>query len=493
MKRDKVVGCFIVIPASLAATGSLSQPVEIGRVETAVPAVESDTVGVVSQLEPGSEIFQDSLIRTYKIGAAGLRFLDQTTLTVYPNSSVKLDRFIYNPDKTVSEVGLSLLRGAFRLASGGPRTSEKYKIQTPHATLGIRGTVIHLVSDESSSIVQALHGAFEGCSSVSGECKLVRASDTFNGARFWNDGRIELGRFSPNLGLRAGSLVGSPAASQNAQIALSAIDSPRSNVASPPEPRRSSDESFPAALADVPFFASNSAPAANPSFVICFVRGTLILTTEGEKKIEELRIGDELVTGSAARRKVKWIPKQIFRRAPGRVWSYWVAPVAIEKDAIAEGCPHRTLILSPNHSLFLEDVLIPARLLVNGSSIRRIDYSGQALEYWNIELQEHQVIYANGVAVETYRPAEERAREHWSNFSQYCQTYPGQEYRMLAPIAPVLTGGRGALVKSRVMSFASALVDRRGTLELVRDQLARRAHLLRSAGRRNSVELQVGA
>jgi hypothetical protein len=202
MEREPLIGCLIGIPASLAATACLSQPREIGKAETVVPAVESATVGVVSQLEPGSEIFQDGVIRTYRIGAAGLRFVDQTTLTVYPNSSVKLDRFVYNPDRTVSEVVLSLLQGAFRLASGGPQTSDKYKLLTPHVTLGIRGTVVHVFSDGDSSIVQALHGAFEGCSTISGTCRLVRASDVLNGARFWKDGRVELGRFVANLGVR---------------------------------------------------------------------------------------------------------------------------------------------------------------------------------------------------------------------------------------------------------------------------------------------------
>lgn len=202
MKHQPIFACLIGLPASLAATACLSQPREIGRAETVVPSVDSDTAGAVSQLEPGSMIFQDEVIRTYRIGAAGLRFVDQTTLTVYPNTSIKLDRFIYNPDRTVSEVALSLLKGAFRLASGGPRTSEAYAMQTPHVTLGIRGTVIHVVADETSTIVQALHGAFEGCSKESGACKLVKAGDQLNGAQYWRDGRIELGRFPPNLGVQ---------------------------------------------------------------------------------------------------------------------------------------------------------------------------------------------------------------------------------------------------------------------------------------------------
>ncbi len=234
MRQEPFLACLIGLQAILAATTCLSQPREIGRAETVVPSVDSDTAGKLSQLEPGSMIFQDGVIRTYKIGAAGLRFVDQTTLTVYPNTSIKLDRFVYNPDKTVSEVVLNLLQGAFRLASGGPRTSEKYSLETPQVMIAIRGTVLHVFSDEDASIVQALHGAFEGCSKVSGICKLVRATDWLNGARFWKDGRVELGRFSPNLGVRQASGGVSPIpATRLQQTDGSSIEPPTSDVPRP--------------------------------------------------------------------------------------------------------------------------------------------------------------------------------------------------------------------------------------------------------------------
>ena len=223
MQRKSIGKGLLGAAFCFMTTICLSQPSEIGKAITVVPSVESDAAGKIIELEPGSNIFQDDEIRTYKIGAAGLRFTDKTTLTVYPNTSIKLDRFVYNPDRTISDVALNLLKGAFRLASGGPQTSEKYTLKTPHATLGIRGTVLHLVSDEQASIVQALHGAFEGCSVISGICKFVRATDVLNGARFWKDGRVELGRFDPDLGVRrTGS--GSLTASQSSGSQISGTD-----------------------------------------------------------------------------------------------------------------------------------------------------------------------------------------------------------------------------------------------------------------------------
>ncbi|WP_230533062.1 Hint domain-containing protein [Microvirga roseola] len=478
MKHESFLACLIGLPASLVATTCLSQPREIGNAETVVPAVDSATAGTVSQLEPGSVIFQDDTIRTYKIGAAGLRFLDQTTLTVYPNSSITLDRFVYNPDKTVSEVAFSLLQGAFRLASGGLRTSEKYKLQTPHVIFGIRGTVIHVSSDENSSIVQALHGAFSGCSRISDICRLVKATDAHNGAQFWNDGRVDLGRFSPNLGVRQASGGGSLSPAERLQkVRVRRIESAQPGVPAPPETQVPIGGLQSAVLPDIPSISIGAGSSRNPVGAICFVRGTLILTPDGVKRIEDLQPGDQVVTKSSGLQRIKWIPRQVFRREHGRAWGSEIAPIAIEKDALGEGFPNRRLILSPAHSLFLENILIPARLLVNGTSIRRVDYSGTVLEYFNIELEQHQIIYANGAAVETFYPPDERAREHWSNFWEFSRKHPGEERRTFSRIAPVLHGGRRRILQAQVRNILCAVVDRRETLELVRSRIAMQSRL----------------
>jgi hypothetical protein len=165
-----------------------------------------------------------------------------------------------------------------------------------------------------------------------------------------------------------------------------------------------------------------------------------------------------VVTQSSGSQRVRWILKQIFTRPPGTRWGRDVAPICIEKDAIGDGSPARRLILSPNHAILLDDTLIPARLLVNGRSIRQIDYSGSVLEYFNIELDSHEIIFANGIAAETYCPVDERAREHWSNFFEYSRAYPGEEHRRFEPMTPALKGGRRTLLEARARSVLAPLV-----------------------------------
>ena len=72
MRTKSTVTGLLGAALCFGATVCLSQPDEIGKAITVVPSVESDTAGKIIELEPGSNIFQDDEIKTYKIEAAGL-------------------------------------------------------------------------------------------------------------------------------------------------------------------------------------------------------------------------------------------------------------------------------------------------------------------------------------------------------------------------------------------------------------------------------------
>ena len=70
-------------------------------------------------------------------------FLDETTLTLGPDSSVVLDRFVFDPDPSRASFVMTATQGIFRFASGKlPKNA--YRLHTPAATIGIRGTVLDL-------------------------------------------------------------------------------------------------------------------------------------------------------------------------------------------------------------------------------------------------------------------------------------------------------------------------------------------------------------
>ena len=133
--------------------------------------------------------------------------------------------------------------------------------------------------------------------------------------------------------------------------------------------------------------------------VVCYLSGTLILTPDGEIPIEELRIGDHVLTLSVnklVKSKIKWIgtltPKVLNEK------SY---PIKICKSARGKNLPHRDLYVSPNHGIFIDNRLILAKLLVNDKNIYQ-DKTIREVKYYHIELDDHSIIVAEGIYAESY-------------------------------------------------------------------------------------------
>jgi len=142
----------------------------------------------------------------------------------------------------------------------------------------------------------------------------------------------------------------------------------------------------------------------------CFVAGTRIATARGEVAVEDLRVGDLVVTQGrgAALQPVAWIGHSrvnIARhREPARV-----APIRIAAGALAEGVPHRDLCVSPEHGIALDGHLVPAGLLVNGASIVQQLWRPE-VTYWHVELPAHALLVAEGAATESYLDKGNRAQ-----------------------------------------------------------------------------------
>lgn len=97
-------------------------------------------------------------------GSVGqFRFLDDTRIVVGPNSSVVLDRFVYDPDRSARQVSISAVKGTFRFITGNSATNA-YRIRTPTAVVGVRGTVFdgHVDSRGTTSIL-LLEGEVDAC------------------------------------------------------------------------------------------------------------------------------------------------------------------------------------------------------------------------------------------------------------------------------------------------------------------------------------------
>ena len=151
----------------------------------------------------------------------------------------------------------------------------------------------------------------------------------------------------------------------------------------------------------------------------CFAAGTRILTTRGAVAVERLREGDTVLTVTGGRERIRWIG---YRDVDCRrhIHRERVLPIRIAAHAFGQDRPRRPLLLSPDHSVFVEGVLIPVRFLVNGSTIRWIEVD--AVSYFHIELDRHEVVLADGLPVETY--LETGGRKAFANADGAMQLHP---------------------------------------------------------------------
>lgn len=132
----------------------------------------------------------------------------------------------------------------------------------------------------------------------------------------------------------------------------------------------------------------------------CYCVGTLIRTPGGDVAVETLAAGDLVTTASGAARPVRWVGH---RTVDGRFvrGNRAILPVCIRAGALADGVPARDLWLSPEHALFLDGALVPARELINGMTIVQAQHVDR-VEYFHIELDSHDILLAEGTQAESY-------------------------------------------------------------------------------------------
>jgi hypothetical protein len=196
----------------------------------------------------------------------------------------------------------------------------------------------------------------------------------------------------------------------------------------------------------------------NSIAISCFRAGTAIATPRGPVAVEELRLGDIVLTAEGAALPVLWIGHRTVdcsrHPRPEQVW-----PVRIKAGAFEPQAPLRDLFLSPDHAVHAEGVLIPVKYLVNGTTVAQL--AVETVTYLHIELERHQLVLAEGLAVESYLDTGDRRA--FAN---------GPDAALLHPA----WGGeaRDVCLVMEAMGYAPLRVAG-AVVETVRDRLAARA------------------
>jgi hypothetical protein len=158
-RRRSLPLLFAAIP--LGAVLALSAAARADTVGTA-GAVNTATSGTppgapTRVIEIGTQVVANEKIQTTGTGSVQVLFIDKTTLNVGPNSTLVIDRFVYNPATTKGELALSLGKGVVRVVGGIATHSEGATIRTPVAAIGLRGGIA-IISHSGAKGTQAILG-----------------------------------------------------------------------------------------------------------------------------------------------------------------------------------------------------------------------------------------------------------------------------------------------------------------------------------------------
>ena len=191
-----------------------------------------------------------------------------------------------------------------------------------------------------------------------------------------------------------------------------------------------------------------------------------IATPSGDVAVEDLySVSQSVMTADNGSAPIVWLGQRYIdcRRHP-RPESVW--PVRIRAGAFGDGAPHRDLWLSPDHAVFVDDVLVPVKQLINGTTIEQVRVKD--VTYYHVELS-HDLLLAEGLTVESYLDVGDR-----SNFAN-----SGKATRLFAEF-----GGHDSHPGAIWEAFGRAPIVVAGpVLDAVRQRLDERAAGIQLAGK----------
>lgn len=164
------------------------------------------------------------------------------------------------------------------------------------------------------------------------------------------------------------------------------------------------------------FSAIRFTPTTNDAFInieslnasiVCYLEGTGIATPNGDVAVEDLKVGDLVMTADGGTTSVKWLgeqPVDTRKATPSKV-----NPICLVKDAIAPNVPARDLFVSPDHAIEIDGMLYNAHALVNGRSIYQTAHMPlEGFTYFHVDTGAHELILAENCPAESFLDAVDR-------------------------------------------------------------------------------------
>jgi hypothetical protein len=174
-----LIECLVAscLTAALAVSSASAETTRIGEAVVIQKEVLRVAGPATSPINVGDGVLRNETVRTGTESAARLVMIDSTNLSLGPNASLTLDRTVFNDEHSYRDIAIRLATGAFRFVTGH---SEKtaYKITTQLATIGVRGTILDILSQRGQTMVVLQEGASQVCT-LSFQCvQLTQPGDT---------------------------------------------------------------------------------------------------------------------------------------------------------------------------------------------------------------------------------------------------------------------------------------------------------------------------
>ncbi|MGI3185281.1 Hint domain-containing protein [Nioella aestuarii] len=165
----------------------------------------------------------------------------------------------------------------------------------------------------------------------------------------------------------------------------------------------------------------NVAGISTGAYAMCFAAGTLIASPNGERRVEDLRLGDEVVSVSGRAIPVKWIGRQSVSTRFGPAER--LMPVRFAAGSLGDGLPHTDLTVTADHGILVGGAICHAGALVNDTTIKQVPLAemGETYTVYHIETAEHEIILANGAPAETF--IDNVSRRAFDNYAEFEALY----------------------------------------------------------------------
>ena len=216
---------------------------------------------------------------------------------------------------------------------------------------------------------------------------------------------------------------------------------------------------------------TNGTLTFNDTDLICFTSGTLIKSIRGEVPVEDLKLGDEVLTLDRGYQTIRWIGSRNLSATQLTIYPK-MRPIRICAGALGVNQPERELLVSPQHRILVRsiiaermfgqsEVLVAAKQLLEMDGVE-IAEDVTSVTYWHFMFEAHQVVFANGAATESLYTGSEALKAVGNAARQeILALFPEldkEDLHVAQPARILVPGRRGRRLAERVMRNKKTLV-----------------------------------